>query len=322
MHKMIDFIGEVGLNAGKVWEALNSHGPLKDNQLMENTGLTENDFSAAIGWLSRENKICKKGETFSLGETNLTKKIGEDAGKIWEVFETKRDFFSALGWLAREGKINTENWKTNVKLEVSRQGTPDIQEELRALNMELETRNELIRELKKQLIEKQTHFVENHGTIEDLKVGLEQHQKEVKIRNEKLEDKDKELLKLRTELENKNTEIFQLEAVLKQKNLELKTKNDELDIGVKDILQDNLEKECEDQTFIPSTLCDKDLPLTNLQNQLKQLHQDEPELGEQIEDMKNLTDEEKTRISEEICKILDTHENVIRSKKLENSTSE
>ena len=56
---MIDFIGEVGINAGKVWETLNSNGILTEIQLMENTNLTENEIFTAIGWLARENKICK-----------------------------------------------------------------------------------------------------------------------------------------------------------------------------------------------------------------------------------------------------------------------
>jgi hypothetical protein len=59
--------------------------------------------------------------TYKLGETNLTDRIGTNAGKIWTVLSTqkevditsiaplaqidKRDAFCALGWLARENKI-------------------------------------------------------------------------------------------------------------------------------------------------------------------------------------------------------------------------
>ena len=58
---------------------------------------------------------------YELGETNLTPKIGKDAGKVWRVLDTwgevdvssisrlarleENDVFSAIGWLAREGKI-------------------------------------------------------------------------------------------------------------------------------------------------------------------------------------------------------------------------
>jgi hypothetical protein len=58
---------------------------------------------------------------YNLGETNLTNKVGADAGKVWKVLETRgnvdvldianitqldeREVYSALGWLARENKI-------------------------------------------------------------------------------------------------------------------------------------------------------------------------------------------------------------------------
>jgi hypothetical protein len=110
-----------GENAGKVWETLNKYGPLTENTLIKNTRLNVNDFSAAIGWLARENKICKNGLKYELRETNLTDKIGTDAGKVWTAISTlgevdvssitrvaqikERDAYSALGWLAREDKI-------------------------------------------------------------------------------------------------------------------------------------------------------------------------------------------------------------------------
>ncbi|MCK4332586.1 MAG: winged helix-turn-helix domain-containing protein [Thermoplasmatales archaeon] len=118
---MADVVDEFGLNAGRVWTALNSHGSLTDTQLMENTSLRTHELYAAIGWLARENKIRKNGELYNLDDTNLTGKIGRDAGKIWKLLVTEdkvdtiyvskltkmneKDTYSALGWLAREGKI-------------------------------------------------------------------------------------------------------------------------------------------------------------------------------------------------------------------------
>ena len=119
---MINVVEEFGLNAGRVWTALNKFGPLSENKLMEETSLRKNELSAAIGWLSRENKIRKDGELFRLDETNLTIKIGGNAGKIWKLLASIeeevdsnniskllqmdiKDTYSALGWLAREGKI-------------------------------------------------------------------------------------------------------------------------------------------------------------------------------------------------------------------------
>lgn len=118
---MIDVIEEFGLNAGRVWTALNSRGPLADTQLKEDTSLRTHELYAAIGWLARENKISKDGDLYKLDVTNLTDKIGHDAGKIWKLLIkenkvdtahiskmtelNKRDIYSALGWLAREDKI-------------------------------------------------------------------------------------------------------------------------------------------------------------------------------------------------------------------------
>jgi hypothetical protein len=118
---MVDVVEEFGLNAGRVWTALNSCGPLTENQLMEESSLRIHELFAAIGWLARENKICKDGDFFRLDQTNLTDEIGTNAGKVWWLLNSEnkvdtnhiinytnlnnRDVYSALGWLARENKI-------------------------------------------------------------------------------------------------------------------------------------------------------------------------------------------------------------------------
>jgi len=117
-------VTQFGEHAGKVWEALNCKGPLSETKLLTMTLLDERELQAAIGWLARENKICKNGTVYKLGETNLTTKIGMDAGKVWGVLSQKgetdvqmlarmarmdvSEMFSALGWLAREEKIATK----------------------------------------------------------------------------------------------------------------------------------------------------------------------------------------------------------------------
>lgn len=122
-------IEDFGLNAGKIWTTLDSGGTLPQNKLMETTRLMAEDFYVAVGWLARENKICKNGLVYSLGETNLNDRIGDDAGKIWDVLNTwgevdisyiprlaqlnDRDTFCAIGWLAREGKIKARVVKPN-----------------------------------------------------------------------------------------------------------------------------------------------------------------------------------------------------------------
>jgi hypothetical protein len=118
-----------GRNAGKVWVVLNTKGPLNENLLIKNTKLTENELYAAVGWLARENKIYKDGNLYRLGQTNLTSKIGLNAGKVWNTLNSQkevdissiskiaqidlRDAYSALGWLARENKVEGTKPKTN-----------------------------------------------------------------------------------------------------------------------------------------------------------------------------------------------------------------
>jgi hypothetical protein len=116
-------IEEFGQNAGKVWKALNEKGPLSEIKLINNTFLNERQLNAAVGWLARENKICRNGTVYKIGGTNLEGKIGFDAGKIWTLLSQQqadvdisslarltrievKDVYAAIGWLARENKID------------------------------------------------------------------------------------------------------------------------------------------------------------------------------------------------------------------------
>jgi predicted transcriptional regulator len=119
-------IEEFGQNAGKVWQALNEKGPLSETKLINTTFLNEHQLRTAVGWLARENKICRNGTVYKIGGTNLVEKIGADAGKIWTVLSKQQtdvdisslarltkininDVYAAIGWLARENKINAKN---------------------------------------------------------------------------------------------------------------------------------------------------------------------------------------------------------------------
>jgi hypothetical protein len=130
-------IENFGIDAGKIWLTLNKYGPLSITTLQKNTRISENNFYAAVGWLARENKICKTGSKYELRETNLTNKIGVDAGKIWKLLNsqgkcditsitkntqiTVKETYSAIGWLARENKIwmarerNNKQYKIGLK---------------------------------------------------------------------------------------------------------------------------------------------------------------------------------------------------------------
>jgi hypothetical protein len=126
---MVNIINKIGNNAGKIWNSLNQIGPQSQSALIKNNKLSLTDFHTAIGWLARENKIYRDGIIYKLGATNLTEKIGPNAGLVWKYLENRgevdlstivktteikiQEAYSALGWLAREDKIIGNRLKTN-----------------------------------------------------------------------------------------------------------------------------------------------------------------------------------------------------------------
>jgi len=81
-----DITDKFGKNAGKIWSTLNKRGPMGREELVRITRLKDREFYTAVGWLARENKICREGEEwYKLENTNLTPEIGNNAGKIWNV---------------------------------------------------------------------------------------------------------------------------------------------------------------------------------------------------------------------------------------------
>jgi hypothetical protein len=46
-----------GVNAGKVWDTLNSKGQLSLDTIVKSTKLKPTDVAGALGWLGREGKI-------------------------------------------------------------------------------------------------------------------------------------------------------------------------------------------------------------------------------------------------------------------------
>ena len=289
---MRDVIGEFGLNAGKVWKALNSCGSLTEAELIEKTGLGMGKFHIAVGWLVRENKICKDGELFKLGETNLTVKIGENAGQLSKTIGTEevdmvniseltqmeeKDVFSALGWLAREGKINTNMEKGTDELGSAKLEIESMRGELESLNADLETRNQIIKEMTNQLTERQTQFVENIGIVERLQMELGQNQNKMEEMKEELNKRASDISQLQRELGN-------------------------------DFINPKI---------TTSTLLNENRPLTSLQKQQRNVF----ELSEEVEGKKNLNWNEKL----ENCDELDTFHDVAevpKTKTLEEDESE
>ncbi len=48
---------EIGVAAGKVWQALNGKGSMVKTQVAKATGLSNDMVSLGIGWLAREGKL-------------------------------------------------------------------------------------------------------------------------------------------------------------------------------------------------------------------------------------------------------------------------
>jgi len=131
---MRNIIDNYGRSAGKVWKTLSIYGPLDEQNLIKKSRITKKDFYVGVGWLARENKICKTGTKYQLGETNLTNNIGTNAGKVWSTLNTthdidvstiakisqitSKDAYSALGWLACEDKIKPIVNNKEVKFEL------------------------------------------------------------------------------------------------------------------------------------------------------------------------------------------------------------
>jgi len=314
---MRDIIVEFGMNAGKVWKALNSWGSRTESQLIENTRLSAKELHAAIGWLARENKIYKDGKLFKLGETNLTVKIGENAGKIWHVLHTqggadilhisqlaqmdKRDTYYALGWLAREKKINTKASERNDEVRLVKLEIEGMKGELESLHADLGARNHIIKEMTTQLTERQTQFVANVGAVERLQIELEQNQL-VKL----------EIEGMKGELESLHADLGARNHIIKEMTTQLTERQTQFvaNVGAVERLQIELEQNQTDflnPEFSTSTLLSKDIPLTQLQKQ-----QNVSELGEDRHGKENFSWKDKPRRN---CGEMDISHNVANNSK-------
>ena len=130
---MRDITTKFGKDAGRIWHLLNEKGSLKKDEITRETSMSEKDVHAGVGWLARENKICKTEEgQFALDQTNLESEIGSHAGRIYKILDiweevdyesikrlsdlTDEEIHAALGWLAREDKLTiNKNNKFNLK---------------------------------------------------------------------------------------------------------------------------------------------------------------------------------------------------------------
>ncbi len=245
----------IGLNAGKVWNILQENQSLTQHQIQTLTGLDSDKFNQTIGWLSRENKIRKDGEFFSLSETNLTASIGASAGVVVTVLDDLKEsveglhqltmiqsdeFQQAIGWLAREGHFQTDSdqdtrmssndsWNDGEKVE-------HLNDEIEQLNDEVVSRNHIISELSRQLSATQTRFIQNLDVVEKLNMQLARippykstTDERIIESSQKIHHLEDELSSLHSELHSRNHIISELTRQLTSTQTTIITQADQIE---------------------------------------------------------------------------------------------
>ena len=192
----------IGLNAGRIWDRLKDHTTLTKHQLCVKTGLSDDAFHAAVGWLARENKIQKNGEFYQLGVTNLNEPIGTNAGVVLRVLKelpysvmpiqelsemTEQELHQSIGWLAREGNLTEFFANPEVlTLDETEEKLIALQDENTHLQGELNHRNEIINDLSMQLTQRQTEFIHQTDVVDQLHVQLNSNSLLIKQTSEEL----------------------------------------------------------------------------------------------------------------------------------------
>lgn len=247
-----------GENAGKIWRTLNAHGSLTKHQILHRTNLTDREFYIAVGWLARENKIRKDGEFYSLAdETNMLFKIGTDAGKLISILKNLRnditqiaylanmeekDIYAALGWLARENKIEEINQELPSISRELEEKIGFLHQEVEDLNEEINTRDQIVYELSRQLTEMEMQAMLQADIIEHLSVDkpmdlaseIKSLQEELQLRNRIIHELTRQLTETQREkiqhmvTEHIRTNILRNLSNLQVSDINLETKSDDI----------------------------------------------------------------------------------------------
>lgn len=241
----------IGMNAGKVWDVLQQDQALTKHQILNKTDLDSDKFHQAVGWLSRENKIRKDGEFYSISETNLTASIGSNAGVLVTVLDdlsesvegleqlTKiqpDEFQQAIGWLAREGHFQSAGVEEDMEsdpLSTSEQ-MKRFQDEIEVLSDEIVSRNHIISELTRQLTETQTKYIQDIDIKEKLHAQLAKNShlsSSVKDDEpmQKIQFFENEISDLHAELNSRNHIISELSRQLTSTQTTIITQADRLE---------------------------------------------------------------------------------------------
>lgn len=255
--KDVDLI--FGINAGKLWQALNSNNTLTKNQIIDITKLSNEQFYQSIGWLSRENKIKKEGEFYQLDNTNLSEKIEVNANNIFDIFRNGsfnieklsnligmnfEDYNMALGWLAREGKINNDILNNKLSVISDNNEFNELKNEILYLNRDIETRDEIIKQLSDQLVLNQYNKIEDLNENSKLKNNLKLINGKLKNKNKELKTKKMENEDLKMEIDNLNSDIDTRNIIINQMTEQLTDKQSKIieNFGMIKNLENKLDK--------------------------------------------------------------------------------
>jgi hypothetical protein len=238
----------IGINAGKIWRALNFSGSLTVYQLKNEIKLSENEIFQAIGWLAKENKIYKDGEFYSLDNTNLSEKIQNNVDKIWNLFQNKKiniiqlknitkmneeNYHLALGWLAKEGKIEKELIKDISNSISNNFEITKLKNDIDSLINNLDIRDKIINNLKEQLSFNQFNSIKNKNNFMNLTDEIKhkdniifKQKNEIKLKKQKIEGLKSDLSSLNSDIDTRNLIIRQITEQLNNKQNQFIEKTD------------------------------------------------------------------------------------------------
>lgn len=220
----------IGTNAGKVWHVLHGKDKATRYQIINETGLEGSDVDAALGWLARENKVCRDGEFFSLGETNMEQTIGLNAEILFNVLRNVPyslsvlneitdlnaiEIHQAIGWLSREGDINLHSEEMVSDLFDEHEETMHhLKNEIDILQDDIEKRNEIICQLSRQLTERQTEFMQQSHMVGHISDELEKKDAILSLRNLDLTEKNEQITLLHQEIQSLHDDIFSRNQII------------------------------------------------------------------------------------------------------------
>jgi len=220
----------IGTSAGMVWRVLDLKGKATRYQLINETELKAPEIDAAVGWLSKENKIHRNGEFFSLEQTNMDKTIGFNAKIVFKVLKevpfsvstlhkitelNAIEIHQAIGWLTKEGNINLTSEPIIQEILDENENTLQfLKNEVEILNNDVENRNEIICQLSRQLTDRQTQFIEQAHMIDQFNDKLEKRGAIVSLRNLDVLEKNDQIMRLEQDIKSFNDDIFSRNQII------------------------------------------------------------------------------------------------------------